>query len=45
MPMYKNLNFNNENTREFSDQILSLPIHPFMVEAEIEYVCDVLNKF
>jgi dTDP-4-amino-4,6-dideoxygalactose transaminase len=45
MPMYKNLNFNNENTREFSDQILSLPIHPFMAEAEIEYVCDVLNKF
>ncbi|NBW12060.1 MAG: DegT/DnrJ/EryC1/StrS family aminotransferase [Caulobacteraceae bacterium] len=45
MPMYKNLNFNNENTRQFSNQILSLPIHPFMNETEVEYICDILNKF
>ena len=45
MPMYKNLSVPNLKTILFSKQILSLPIHPFMTENKIEYVCNILNKF
>jgi len=45
MDIYKDLNSNNKNTRKFSEEILSLPIHPFMSKKEIKYVCEALNKF
>lgn len=45
MDIYKNLNAYNKNTRKFSEQILSLPIHPFMPKKQIKYICKVLNKF
>lgn len=45
MKMYEYLNAYNPKTRIFSDQILSLPIHPFMTEEESDYVIDKINKF
>ncbi|NCX94685.1 MAG: hypothetical protein EBX40_08415 [Gammaproteobacteria bacterium] len=45
MEIYKNLKNNNKNTIEFSDQILSLPIHPFISKKEMNYLCKTLNKF
>lgn len=45
MDIYKDLKSNNKNTREFSEQILSLPIHPFMSKKEAKYVCEILNIF
>jgi dTDP-4-amino-4,6-dideoxygalactose transaminase len=45
MEIYKDLKTNNRNTREFSDQILSLPIHPFISKKEMNYLCKILNKF
>jgi len=45
MEIYKHLNSNNKNTRKFSEQILSLPIHPFMSKKELKFVCQTLNKF
>lgn len=35
----------NSNTRKYSKQLLSLPIHPFLKEDEISYIIDSINKF
>lgn len=43
--IYKCLKFNNRNTRDFAKKIISLPIHPFMTEEEINFVCDSLNEY
>ena len=45
MEVFQYLEANNKNTRKFSEQILSLPIHPFMSKKEIKYICDTLNRF
>ena len=36
---------NNVKTVDFSKKILSLPMHPFLKEDEIDYICESINKF
>jgi dTDP-4-amino-4,6-dideoxygalactose transaminase len=38
-------NINNKNTITFSKNILSLPIHPFMCQEEIDYIVEVINNY
>jgi dTDP-4-amino-4,6-dideoxygalactose transaminase len=38
-------NADNQNTIEYSDQILSLPIHPFVQLEEAAYITEVLNNY
>ena len=46
MPMYNHLQkIPNKLAYEFSKKMVSLPIHPFMNDREIEYLCDVLNQY
>ena len=45
MPMYRHLVGPNKQAIEFSRKMVSLPIHPFMSEKEVAYVCDVINKY
>jgi dTDP-4-amino-4,6-dideoxygalactose transaminase len=45
MKIYSNLLEYNNNTRIFSQEIISLPMHPFISDAEIDYICNILNKF
>jgi dTDP-4-amino-4,6-dideoxygalactose transaminase len=35
----------SSNTVSFSEELLSLPIHPFMSKEEVTYVCDALNTY
>lgn len=37
--------FDNKNTIQFADQMLSLPIHPFITDEEIEYITLKINSF
>ncbi len=43
---YANLSVNNDLpiTDTLSNEILSLPLHPFLVEEQIEYIASVLNE-
>jgi dTDP-4-amino-4,6-dideoxygalactose transaminase len=36
---------NSLNTLSFSDKIVSLPMHPFLTDNEVEYICKVINDF
>jgi dTDP-4-amino-4,6-dideoxygalactose transaminase len=36
---------NNIRTIDFSKKILSLPMHPFLKDDEIDYICESINKF
>jgi dTDP-4-amino-4,6-dideoxygalactose transaminase len=36
---------NNTKTIEFSKKILSIPMHPFLTDEEINYICESINKF
>lgn len=38
-------NLSNDNTLRFSNQLVSLPIHPFLTDDEINYICDTINNF
>jgi len=40
-----NENFSNKNTILFSNMLLSLPIHPFMNDEEINHIIKTLNNF
>ena len=42
---FYNENYKNVMTIEFSKKILSLPIHPFMKDDEIEYIIKTINEF
>jgi len=42
---FKNNNFKSENTIKFSKLLVSLPIHPFMTDEEIDYIIMSLNDF
>jgi len=42
---FKNKKFNSKNTIKYSNTLVSLPIHPFMTENEINYIIDSLNNF
>ena len=37
--------FNNRNAIRFADEMLSLPMHPFLEDKEIEYITTTINKF
>ena len=37
--------FNNNNTIQFSDELISLPIHPFLNDEEIEYITQIITNF
>ena len=50
VPLQKSKIFNyldtgNDKTVEYADQLLSLPMHPFMTSMEVQYICDTINKF
>ena len=45
---YKNDNLVTQghiNTTAWKDQLLSLPMHPFLKDEEIEYVCSHIREF
>ena len=42
---YKYLGFTNKKTQYYSDRLISLPIHPFMTDEDINFVIDKINKF
>lgn len=45
MEMYsENFGIHN-NAYEFSQKMVSLPIHPFLNEHQIDYICDQINKY
>lgn len=44
-PVFQYLNQNNKNTRYFSKNHISIPIHPFMTDNEIKYVCSKINSW
>ena len=37
--------FENSNALLYADEMLSLPMHPFLTDAEIEYVTSAINDF
>ena len=44
---FKNLNLNDENypnTVEATKRVLSLPMHPYLTEEEVDYICSVITK-
>ena len=44
---FKNLNLKDEdypNTVEATKRVLSLPMHPYMTEEEVDYICSVILK-
>jgi dTDP-4-amino-4,6-dideoxygalactose transaminase len=45
MGMYSHLSKPNERALKYSKEMVSLPIHPFMTSGEIDYLCDILNKY
>ena len=42
---YSYLNVYNQNTRNWAREIISLPIHPFLKNSEIEYISEVINNW
>ena len=42
---YSYLNVYNQNTRNWASEIISLPIHPFLKNEEIEYISEVINNW
>ena len=45
MDMYKHLYKPNDISIKYSKEMISIPIHPFMKEQEINYVIECLNKY
>ena len=37
--------FDNKNTLHFADELLSLPIYPFLNDVEIEYITETINNY
>ena len=37
--------FNNKNTIRFADEMLSLPMHPYLEDNEIEYIARTINNY
>ena len=35
----------NALQRAFTENIINLPIHPFMTIGEVTYMCDVINNY
>jgi len=45
MEMYAHLSKPNKNALKFSEEMVSLPIHPFMKSEEVDYLCEVINSY
>lgn len=45
MEMYKNLSSPNKNAIEYTEKMVSLPIHPFMADKDVEYLIEKLNRY
>lgn len=44
-PPYVNMHYNLPVSEELADTLLSLPMHPYLTEEEIIYVCDKIKEF
>lgn len=44
-PMYKKMGAKCPVTDELADTLLSLPMHPFITEEEVSYVCDKIKEW
>ncbi len=42
---YSHLGAKSHNTQEFSKRLVSLPMHPFLKEEELDIVCETINSF
>ena len=45
MPMYKNLLIPNKMALEFAKKMVSLPIHPFMSDEDVETIIRAINEY
>lgn len=45
MPAFQHYNFNNPRTVSFSERLVSLPIHPFLNESDVNYVIESINSY
>jgi dTDP-4-amino-4,6-dideoxygalactose transaminase len=45
MDMYQALSEPNERAVEYSNKMVSLPIHPFMTNDEVTYLCKKINEY
>ncbi len=37
--------FNNKNTIQYANEMVSLPMHPFLTDEEIDYITEIINKY
>jgi dTDP-4-amino-4,6-dideoxygalactose transaminase len=37
--------FDNKRTKQYADELISLPMHPFLTDEEIEYITTKINSF
>lgn len=37
--------FNNTNTIQYANEMVSLPMHPFLTDEEINYITEIINKY
>ena len=44
-PMYKALKAQCHNAEMLADTLLSLPMHPYLTEEEVTYVCDTIKAW
>jgi len=44
-PMYKDLGAKCPNTDEQANTLMSLPMHPYLTEEEVKYVCDNIKEW
>jgi len=45
MPFYKSKEKSLTNTENYSERIVSLPIHPFLSDKQLKTIVQVINKF
>jgi len=45
MDMYTHLSNPSEKSIGFTKEMVSLPIHPFMSDQEVDYMCESINKY
>jgi dTDP-4-amino-4,6-dideoxygalactose transaminase len=37
--------FDNKRTKQYANEMISLPMHPFLIDEEIEYISNTINAF
>jgi dTDP-4-amino-4,6-dideoxygalactose transaminase len=45
MPFFEKYKFENPKTLEYCEKLVSLPIHPFMPETDLNYVIEAINNY